>query len=180
MQGGTRSLSQYRAIDCSLFALMLMVFETVIIRAATGWFPAEAWTVSLVPAITAIVMVRWGPWCAIHAVLGGIVTVLGLKGSGLQFLVYGAGNLAVLAVWPLLKRWGWKKLHQNVLVNFLFAALTVLAMQLGRALVALVTGTPVNGLPLFITTDFYTRDSLDHRQAGRDSGRADPLPGADQ
>ena len=156
MQGGTRSLSQYRAIDCSLFALMLMVFETVIIRAATGWFPAEAWTVSLVPAITAIVMVRWGPWCAIHAVLGGIVTVLGLKGSGLQFLVYGAGNLAVLAVWPLLKRWGWKKLHQNVLVNFLFAALTVLAMQLGRALVALVTGTPVNGLPLFITTDSIT------------------------
>ena len=153
---GTRSLSQYRAIDLSLFALMLMVFETVIIRAATGWFPNEAWTVSLVPAITAIVMVRWGPWCGIHAALGGIVTVLGLKGSGLQFLIYGAGNLAVLAVWPLLKKWGWEKLHQNVLVNFLFAGLTVLAMQCGRALVALVTGTPLSGLPLFITTDSIT------------------------
>ena len=34
---GNRSLKQYRAIDCSLFALMLMVFETVIIRAATGY-----------------------------------------------------------------------------------------------------------------------------------------------
>ena len=59
---GTRSLSQYRAIDCSLFAIMLIVFETVINRAATAWFPKEAWTVSVVPAVTAIVMVRWGPW----------------------------------------------------------------------------------------------------------------------
>ena len=79
---------------------MLMVFETVIIRAATGWFPKEAWTVSAVPAITAIVMVRWGPWCGIHAALGGIVTVLALKGNGTQFLIYGIGNLAVLEGMP--------------------------------------------------------------------------------
>ena len=155
MQGG-RTVQQYRAIDLSLFAIILIVFESVIVKAAVSWFPKEAWTVSLVPAITAIVMVRWGPWCAIHAALGGIVTVVGLKGSGLQFLVYGAGNLAVLAVWPLLKKWGWEKLHQNVLVNFLFSVLTVLAMQLGRALIALITGTPADGLPLFITTDSIT------------------------
>lgn len=153
---GRRTLAQYRAIDCSLFALMLMVFETVIIRAATGWFPKEAWTVSVVPAITAIVMVRWGPWCGIHAALGGIVTVLGLKGSGLQFLVYGAGNLAVLAVWPLLKKWGWEALHRNVLLTILFAVLTVLAMQTGRALAALIAGTPLNGLLLYYTADSIT------------------------
>ena len=151
-----RSQKQYKAIDLSLFAVMLAVFESLIVTASIRWFPAEAWTVSLVPAVTAIVMVRWGPWCAVHAVLGGIVTVLGLKGSGLQFLIYGAGNLAVLAVWPLLKWWGWEKLHENVLLNFLYAALSVLSMQLGRALVALVTGTPVNGLLLFITTDSIT------------------------
>ena len=153
---GVRSIQQYRAIDCSLFALMLIVFESVIVRAATAWFPQEAWTVSVVPAVTAIVMVRWGPWCAIHAVLGGVVTVMAMKGNGIQFLVYGAGNLAVLAVWPILKKTGWESLHRNVLVNFLFAALTVLAMQAGRALTALATGTPVNELLLFVTTDSIT------------------------
>ena len=153
---GNRSLNQYRAIDCSLFALMLMVFETIIVRAATGWFPKEAWTVSAVPAITAIVMVRWGPWCGIHAALGGVVTVLALKGNGTQFLIYGIGNLAALAVWPLQKKWGWEALHRNVLVNFLFGILTVLAMQAGRALTALITGTPPGGLLLYVTADSIT------------------------
>ena len=151
-----RTVEQYRAIDLSLFALMLMVFETVVIRAATGWFPAEAWTVSVVPAVTAIVMVRWGPWCMIHAALGGVVTVLTLKGNGIQYLIYGAGNLAVMAAWPLVKKKGWQILHRNVLVNFLFSVLTVLAMQTGRALIALMTGTPANELLLFVTTDSIT------------------------
>ena len=151
-----RTAEQYRAIDLSLFALMLMVFETVIVRAATGWFPAEAWTVSVVPAVTVIVMVRWGPWCAIHAALGGVVTVLAMKGNGLQFLIYGIGNLAALAVWPLLKKRGWEMLHRNVLMNFLFGILTVLAMQAGRAVMALITGTPADGLLLFVTSDSIT------------------------
>lgn len=153
---GTRSLSQYRAIDCSLFAIMLIVFETVINRAATAWFPKEAWTVSVVPAVTAIVMVRWGPWCALHAAIGGIVTVLALRGNGIQFLIYGIGNLAAMAVLPLLKKWGWEALHGNVLLNIAFGALTVLAMQIGRALIALITGTPVEGLLLYVTADSVT------------------------
>ena len=153
---GVRSVQQYRAIDCSLFALILIVFESVIVKAAVMWFPREAWTVSAVPAITAIVMVRWGPWCAVHALIGGMVTVLMMKGNGIQYLVYGVGNLAVLAVWPFQKKWGWEALHRNVLLNFLFAALTVLAMQAGRALVALTTGTPVNELHLFVTSDSIT------------------------
>ena len=151
-----RTVAQYRAIDLSLFALMLMIFETVLVRAATAWFPAEAWTVSLVPAITAIVMVRWGPWCAIHAALGGVVTVLALKGTGVQFLIYSMGNLAVMAVWPLLKRQGWEMLHRNVLMNFLFGILAVLAMQAGRAAAALITGMPVNALLLYISSDSVT------------------------
>lgn len=151
-----RTADQYRAIDLSLFALMLMVFETVIVRAATGWFPAEAWTVSAVPAVTAIVMVRWGPWCAIHAVLGGVVTVLAMKGTGTQFLIYGIGNLGALAVLPLLRRWGWEALHRNVLMNFLFGILTVLAMQAGRAVIGLAAGVAAEGLLLFVTTDSIT------------------------
>ena len=151
-----RTLGQYRIIDLSLFALIMMLTETVINRAATGWFAASAWTVSVVPAITAIVMVRWGPWCAAHAVLGGIVTVLALRGNATQFLIYGIGNLAVLAVLPLQRKWGWESLHGNILRDFLFGILAVLAMQAGRAVMALVTGTPPEALVLYITTDIIT------------------------
>ena len=166
---GTRSLSQYRAIDCSLFAIMLIVFETVINRAATAWFPKEAWTVSVVPAVTAIVMVRWGPWCALHAAIGGIVTVLALRGNGIQFLIYGIGNLAAMAVWPLLKKRGWEALHGNVLLNIAFGALTVLAGadrpdhgDAGGRIIALRDG----GLS---DLHFHDCDPLDRRPAGRHS-----------
>ena len=151
-----RTLGQYRIIDLSLFALIMMLCETVIGRAATEWLSASTWTVSVVPAVTAIVMVRWGPWCALHAALGGIVTVLALKGNGTQFLIYGIGNLAVLAVWPLQRKWGWESLHGNILRDFLFGILAVLTMHAGRAAAALVTGTPPEALTLYITTDVIT------------------------
>ena len=150
---GRMSVAQYRATDLSLFAIILIVFESVAVKAATAWFPKEAWTVSCVAAVTAIVMVRWGPWCGIHAVIGGIVTVLVSKGSATQFLIYGIGNFAALAVWPLEKMWGWAKLKENSLLNFLFSALVLLAMQTGRMLTALILGTKAEELPLFITTD---------------------------
>ena len=40
--------------------------------------------------------------------------------------------------------------------GFLFGILAVLAMQAGRAVMALVTGTPPEALPLYITTDIIT------------------------
>lgn len=150
---GQMTTEKYRAIDLSLFALILMVFETVIVRAATQWFPKEAWTVSAVAAITAIVMVRWGPWAGIHAVLGGIVFVLTSRGGLNQYVIYGVGNLAGLAVLPLLKKWGWRKLKENVLVNFLYGALVLLGMQVGRGLISLLFGASPAVALGFITTD---------------------------
>jgi len=150
---GHLTVEKYRAIDLSLFAVILMVFESVIVRAATQWFPQEAWTVSAVAAITGIVMVRWGLWAAIHAVLGGIVFVLTSRGAWSQYVIYAVGNLAGLAVYPLLKRWGWEKLHQNVLLCFLYGALVLLSMQVGRGLVSLAFGASPMAALGFITTD---------------------------
>ena len=136
-----RSIGQYRGIDLSLFIVLLAVFETVIVRAAVSWFPREAWMVSVVPAVTAIVMVRWGWWCVLPAVAGGVMTTLAVGGGWQQYLVYAIGNMAALAVLPLEKRWGWKRLRRSMPVNLLFSALVVLAMQLGRAvLVTVFTG----------------------------------------
>ena len=140
-----RSIGQYRGIDLFLFAVLLAVFETVIVKAAVSWFPKEAWMVSAVPAITAIVMVRWGPWCAIHAALGGVITTLALGGSWRQFLVFAIGNLAVMAVLPLERKWGWKKLQEGIPAVLLFSILVVLSMQAGRAALSMILGiTPAD------------------------------------
>ena len=150
---GRMSIGRYRAIDLSLFAIILIVFETVLVRAANEWFPREPWTVSAVAAVTAVVMVRWGPWCALHAVIGGIVTVTVSGGSGTQFLIYVIGNLAALIMLLPERKWGWQRLKENTLLNFLFALLTLLAMQAGRMLIALILGINVRELFLFVTSD---------------------------
>ena len=144
VQGG-RTIQQYRAIDLSLFAVILIIFEIVIVKAAVSWFPKEAWMVSAAPAVTAIIMVRWGPWCAIHAAVGGVVSVLARNGNWQECLIWGIGNLAVLAVLPLEKKWGWQRLRKELLLNLLFGFLIVLSMQAGRAVVALVLGESPEG-----------------------------------
>jgi len=147
------SIKRYRAVDLSLFAIILIIFETILVRAANEWFPKEPWTVSAVAAITALVMVRWGLWAGIHAVLGGIVFVLTSHGTLSQYAIYGIGNLACLAVYPLLRMWGWSKLKENVLVNFLYGALVLLAMQAGRGILSLLFGAAPEIALGFITTD---------------------------
>ena len=139
MQGG-RTIQQYRAIDLSLFAIILIVFEIVIVKAAVSWFPDEAWMVTAAPAVTAIILVRWGLWCAIHAALGGVVSVLARSGSWQECLIWGIGNLAALIMLLPERKWGWKKLHDSLPVNLLYGALTVLSMQAGRSVMALLLG----------------------------------------
>ena len=150
---GEKTANQYRAIDCSLFCIILIVFESVIVKAAGAWFPAEAWTVSCVAAVTAIVMVRWGAWGAIHAVIGGLVYCLVTRGSMQHYAIYCIGNLGGLAGLLLLRKQGWKKLHGNFLYLAAYGCCTLLGMQAGRAAVSLVFGTAPAAALGFITTD---------------------------
>ena len=151
-----RTLGQYRTIDLFCFVLMLALFEPVLHFAATRLFPAEPYTVSVTAAVTAIVLMRWGPWAAIHAVFGGIMACL-LAGARIdQYLIYGFGNLFSLAALLLLKKWGKEETRKDVLHSIAFALVTALLMQLGRAVMALILG---NGLLLclgFFTTGVIT------------------------
>ena len=148
-----KTLESYRAIDLSLFALILIVFETLIVNASNVWFPGEAWSVSAVAAVTAIVLIRWGPWGGIHAFLGGIVFVLVSRGTAKQVCIYALGNLLCLAVLPLIRRLGWQKIRERSGLTLLYGFLVLLLMQSGRAAVAVLLGTkPLTALG-FITTD---------------------------
>lgn len=147
------SFQQYRAIDLSLFALILAVSETLIVRAARFWFPDQLYTVSAVAAVTTIVLMRWGPWAAIHAVLGGLVFGLVSHGSARQVLMYALGNLLSLAALLPLRLIGAERLRKDGFLSVCFGLLVLLLMQLGRALIALLTGVEIAACLAFFTTD---------------------------
>ena len=147
------SFQQYRAIDLAMFAALLCITESMIVKAATWWFPDQLYTVSVVGAVTAIVLMRWGPWAAIHAVLGGAVFCLASHGSAKQLLIYCAGNLFSLLMLLPLKYLGGERIRLDPFLSVLFGVCTLLLMQLGRALVAFVLGTEFQTCLGFFTTD---------------------------
>ena len=147
------TLKQYRNLDLFLFAVMLILSETLIVNAAIRWYPDQLYTVSVTAAITAIVMMRWGPWAAIHAVLGGIVYCLAAKGTSRQFVIYGAGNLFGLFSLLMIRLMGKDRIRGNVIWVLLFALCTQLFMQMGRACVSFLFGTRAEAGIQFITKD---------------------------
>lgn len=144
---------QYRAMDLTMFTALLCICEALITLGATRWFTGEPYTLSITPAVTAIVMVRWGGFAAIPAVLGAFVFCL-VSGAALpQYIIYCVGNLAVLVLTQVLCRDGWKRLHDNALLSMLYGLLATVLMQLGRFLLALVMGNSLSLCVGFITTD---------------------------
>lgn len=148
------TIQQYRTIDLTLFGIMLVVFEFVIVMAARFWFPGQPFTVSLAGAVTSIVYMRWGYWGGIHGVLAGIVFCFFAGAAGQQYLIYCVGNLLSCCGVLLLNRIGKERVRTGYL-GLVFPLLVLLLMQTGRALVALLLGAPSGSV-----VDFYTTDSL--------------------
>ena len=163
--GKKRSWKQYRAIDLTMFAGMLVIFEFIIVMAARFWFPGQPFTVSLVAAITTIVYMRWGCWGVIHAMLGGVVYSFMSGAAAHQYLIYVVGNIfSLISVFILIKV-GKEKVRTSTL-GMLYPILVLLLMQTGRAIVALLLGAePANIVGLLGAepaniVGFYTTDSL--------------------
>jgi len=151
-----RTVAQYRAVDLAMFALMLAVFETLVVTAARRWFPNEPYTVSVTPAITTIVMMRWGPWAGLHAALGGAVYCLACGAGWTHYVIYGAGNLLSLATLGYIRAATPEGIRESTSKSLLLALAVTLLMQLGRALLAVVLGYPAAAATGFFTTDVIT------------------------
>ena len=152
-----RSLKQYRIIDLSLMGVMLLVFESIIILASIRWFPGEPYTVSLTPAIVAIVLVRWGPWAGIHAVLGALILCIESHASAMQYVIYCIGNLfSLLGVFLIRKMGGDKGIRSEALHTLAYGLAILVLMQFGRAMVALIGGSSIAAAAGFFTTEVIT------------------------
>ena len=152
-----RSLQQYRAVDLALWSVMLLVFESIIIMASVRWFPAQPYTVSLVPAVIAAVLVRWGPWAAVQAVLGGCIACMLQGASAAQYAVYCIGNLFFFFLLPLLaKRREREKPFRDFTGVLGFGLAVLLLIQTGRALVSLILGGGMQTAVRCYTTEAVT------------------------
>ena len=147
------SFSEYRGIDLTLFAVILCIAELLIVTAARFWYADQLYTVSAVAAVVAIVLMRWGPWAGIHAVLGGLVFCFASHGSARQYFIYCAGNLFALLMLLPLRLLGGERIRQDSFLSVCFGLVTLLLMQLGRALLALLFGNKLSACLAFFTTD---------------------------
>lgn len=155
------TLQQYRNIDLALFAVMLAIFEFLIVRFATGSFYG---TVSLAAALTTIVYMRWGWWGGIHAALAGALfcvyySAVAATAQGVEprdYLIYIVGNLFSLLAVPALLKLGKERVRQSVFWSLGFSLAVILLMQGGRMLMALTVGKNAEGL----IRSYFLYDSL--------------------
>lgn len=148
------SLSQYRTIDLGILTGLMAISQFVIHFAVTRWHAQyTGYIVSPVAAVVALVMMRWGPWSAIPAALGGVILTWLSNGTSEQMLFYGAGNLLSMLALLYLKGFGKEKVRTNVVLSLLFALAVQLLMQFGRAGVAFLWGHDLLACWGFITTD---------------------------
>lgn len=153
------TLQEYRNIDLALFALMLAIFEFIIIRVGNlSFFRGQLFTASLAGAITSIVYMRWGWWGGIHAALAGglyclYCAMVGRDVVAQTYAIYILGNLFSLLAVPALKKLGPERVRQGKLSALVFPLAVILLMQGGRAAVALALGhSPAEALGL-VTAD---------------------------
>lgn len=147
------SVARYRAVDLTFFAVMTALSEWVTVLAATRWFPGEAYTVSAGAALTAVVMVRWGPWCVLPAAVSGLVYCLAAHAAPGQFAVYILGNLFCLPAFFYVRHTGDEALRKDPLKAMLLGFLVLLGMQAGRGVVSVVLGASLAAAAGFILTD---------------------------
>ncbi|MBQ0071845.1 MAG: hypothetical protein KBS81_08355, partial [Spirochaetales bacterium] len=151
--GRRRTFKEYRTLDLTIWAAMLVVFELLVVKAGTSWFRGQPYSVSLVPALTAVVFMRWGVFGLIHGALGGVVFAFASHTGVQQALVYALGNLLsglVLLMFQMKKK---EEIRTSNGLSVVFTLLVALLMQVGRGLMSLLFGGSVSGILDFVLTD---------------------------
>lgn len=147
------SFSQYRTIDLVILTVLMAVSQFVIYVASSFWYPEQLYVVSPVGAMVALVMMRWGVWAGIHALLGGVIFTLLSGGTMQHFLIYGVGNLASMLALLYIRFFTKERIRKDAFLAVVFALLVQILMQLGRSAVAALLGFPADACIGFITTD---------------------------
>lgn len=147
------SFAQYRRGDLILLAVILAISQFAISWAASKLFPDQLYIVSPVAAVTALVMMRWGPFGILHAGLGGALLCAASGGSPGHYLIYCVGNLLCAPALLFFRVLGKEKIRSDSFLSLAFALTVQVLMLLGRAGMAAVMGGQFSECLGFITTD---------------------------
>lgn len=150
------SFRQYRTIDLTILAVVLALSQSLIYFASSQWFPSQLYVVSPVAGVVGLVMMRWGGYAGIHAVLGGVLFTALSHGGIQHYIIYGVGNLLSLLALVMFKLFGKERIRKDALLTLAFALIVQLLMQLGRAGIAFLLGYPAAACLGFITTDILS------------------------
>ena len=151
--GRDSGLRRYQSMDLLIWTVLLFVFETIVVKAGTVWFRSQPWTLSLVPALTTIVYMRWGLYGVFYSALGGVAICFASKADTIQYVVYILGNLFSSASLLMVKKMGKEKIRSSVFFSLLYATVVFLLMAVGRGVVSLILGKGFGALIDFLTTD---------------------------
>lgn len=154
---GGASFRRYRAIDLSIWTVIAGVFEAIVTLAAKDWFPKEFYCLSTTIAVVCIVMMRWGGFAAIQAVVGGAVYSFLIAGADFEKIaVYCLGNCFMLLGLVMLKLAGKEKVRKSFMLTAVYAVLMYCLAQVGRGTVSLFFGGEPGGILGFLVTDAIT------------------------
>lgn len=153
--GRESGLRRYQSMDLMIWTVMLFLFETIVVKAGTVWFRSQPWTLSLVPALTSVVYMRWGIYGVMYSALGGLAITTASGAGTAQYVIYIVGNLFSALSLLYLEKVGKEKVRSSTALSLLHGTLVFLLMELGRGTVSLIFGS---GIGVYV--DFITKDIL--------------------
>ena len=89
------ALTRYRIIDVIIFTAIVALAE-YLLSFASNWQALANYTLSVVLAVSLIIMMRWDYLAVIPIVVGSAIFVLANHGSWQNYIIYIGGNLFVL------------------------------------------------------------------------------------
>lgn len=149
-------VKKYQGIDLMIWVILLFVFEFLTVKAGSVWFSSQPWSLSIVPALTAIVYMRWGAYGILYAFLGGIAVSFASDATPMQYVIYSFGNLLSALLLLMFRTVGKAGVRDKTSLSVIFALLTALLMQTGRGIVSVILGYDAGGIIGFISTDILS------------------------
>ena len=149
-------VKKYQGIDLMIWVILLFVFEFLTVKAGSVWFSSQPWSLSIVPALTAIVYMRWGAYGILYAFLGGIAVSFASDATPMQYVIYSVGNLLSALLLLMFRTVGKAGVRDKTSLSVIFALLTALLMQTGRGIVSVILGYDAGGIIGFISTDILS------------------------
>ena len=150
------TFKQYRNIDLSIIAVLLIVSEYITTVATKSWFSFQAVAISTSFLFILIGMMRWSLFAVIYPIIGGAVFCFALGEEPKHYLIYMLGNCFALLALLWFKAFKKDDVRKSPAKLTLFIFTAYVAMQLGRWLVSLIFSLEVWNLVGFLTADIIS------------------------